>query len=186
MTQTDQSAWDEFYGIYWKPVHRVALQAGLSHADAQEVVQNTFIKVAKNIRNFEYDPGKGKFRNWLCLIAKQQAANLFRKSKPQNDISETEIRRLPDGANDWDVIWNREEEKHLLAIVLARVKTKVKPEQFQIFYAHCIKGLGTKEVAELQDVSANKVYLAKHRVLPIFEDELKQVKQDEGGVSGSD
>jgi RNA polymerase sigma-70 factor (ECF subfamily) len=165
----------------------VALQTGLSHADAQEVVQNTFIKVAKNIRNFEYDPNKGKFRNWLCLIAKQQVANLFRKAKPQNNISETEIRRLPDGANEWDAIWNREEEKHLLAIVLARVKTKVNPEQFQIFYAHCIKGMGTKEVAELQDVSANKVYLAKHRVMPIFEDELKQVNKDEdarGLVSG--
>jgi len=186
MTQIDQAAWDEFYGIYWKLVLRVALQTGLSHADAQEVVQNTFIKVAKNIRNFEYDPNKGKFRNWLCLIAKQQAANLFRKAKPQNNISETEMRRLPDRANEWDAIWNREEEKHLLAIVLARVKTKVKPEQFQIFYAHCIKGLGTKEVAELQDVSANKVYLAKHRVLPIFEDELKQVKQDGDEVPKAD
>lgn len=178
MTQIDQAAWDEFYGIYWKLVLRVALQTGLSHADAQEVVQNTFIKVAKNIRNFEYDPNKGKFRNWLCLIAKQQAANLFRKAKPQNNISETEMRRLPDRANEWDAIWNREEEKHLLAIVLARVKIKVNPEQFQIFYAHCIKGMGTKEVAELQDVSANKVYLAKHRVMPIFEDELKQVNID--------
>ncbi len=49
-------------------------------------MQNTFIKVSKNIRNFEYDPGKGKFRNWLCLIAKQQAANLFRKSEPKKDV----------------------------------------------------------------------------------------------------
>ncbi len=179
MTQTDQDAWDEFYEIYWKLVHSVALKAGLSHADAQEVVQNTFIKVAKNIRNFEYDPGKGKFRNWLCLIARQQAANLFRKSGPGKDVSDTEIQRLPDKTNDWDAIWNKEEEKHLLAIVLAQVKTKVKPKQFQIFYAHCIKGLGAKEVTELQDVSANEVYLAKHRIMPIFEDELKQVKQDE-------
>ena len=142
-------------------------------------MQNTFIKVSKNIRNFEYDPGKGKFRNWLCLITKQQAANLFRKSEPKKDVSDTEIQRLPDKANDWDAIWDKEEEKHLLAIVLARVKTKVKPKQFQIFCAHCIKGLGAKEVTALQDVSANEVYLAKHRVMPIFEEELKLVKQDE-------
>ena len=63
--------------------------------------------------------------------------------------------------------------------MLARVKTKVKPKQFQAFCAHCIKRLGAKEVTALQDVSANEVYLAKHRVMPIFEEELKLVKQDE-------
>ena len=156
----------------------MALQAGLSHADAQEVVQNTFIKVAKNIRKFDYDPRKGKFRNWLCLIAKQQAANLFRQSPAKKDVSDTEIRRLPDQANDWDAIWDEEEQKHLQVIVLARLKRKVSEKNFQIFCAHCIKGLGVKEVTELQNVSANEVYLAKNRLMPIFESELKLVQEE--------
>ena len=192
MTQMDQDAWKEFYAIYCKLVFNVALQAGLSHADAEEVVQNTFIKVGKNIQKFEYDPHKGKFRNWLCLIAKQQAANLFRKpssnvssSGRSKAISDAEIQCLPDKANDWDAIWDEEEKRHLLAIALARAKTKVNPKQFRVFYAHCIKGLGTKEVIGLLEVSANEVYLAKHRVMPIFEDELRQVQQDENERDGS-
>ena len=32
------------------------------------------------------------------------AANLFRKSEPKKDVSNTEIQRLPDKANDWDAI----------------------------------------------------------------------------------
>ena len=116
MTKTDQHAWDEFYAIYWKLVHSVALQAGLSHADAQEVVQNTFIKVAKNIKKFEYDPRKGKFRNWLCLIAKQQTANLFRKSGPKKDVSDTELNRLPDKVNDWDAISSSEKFASTIAV----------------------------------------------------------------------
>ena len=120
----------------------------------------------------------------MCLIAKQQAANLFRKSVHTRDVSDTEIRRLPDKANDWDTIWNVEEQKHLQIIALAQLKTKVSKKDFRIFLAHCIKGLGTKEVTELQDVSANEVYLAKHRVLPKFEDELRQAQQGEGERGG--
>jgi len=179
MTQTDQIAWDEFYKIYWKLVHSVALKAGLSHADAQEVVQNTFIKIGKNIRNFEYDPRKGKFRNWLCLIAKQQAANLFMKSSPQNNISDTEVNRLPDTANDWETIWDTEERRHLQSIALSGLKTKVSNKDFRIFYAHCIEGLKTNEVVEQQNVTANEVYIAKHRLTPIYESELKLALDDE-------
>ncbi len=179
MTQTDQVAWNEFYAIYWKLVYSVALQAGLSHSDAQEVLQNTFAKVAKNIRKFDYDPSRGKFRNWLCLIAKQQAANLFRKSGPTRDASDTEIRRLPDKANDWDTIWDLEEQKHLQSIALAGLKTKVSKKDFKIFCAHCIEGLKTNEVVERHTVTANEVYLAKHRVRPIFESELKLAQNSE-------
>ena len=100
MTQTDQIAWDEFYKIYWKLVHSVALKAGLSHVDAQEVVQNTFIKVAKNIGKFEYDPRKGKFRNWLCLIAKQQAAGASHNRNIAPYLQEIATRR----ADPWCVL----------------------------------------------------------------------------------
>ena len=179
MPQTDQDAWDKFYAIYWKLVYKVALQAGLNHADAQEVVQNTFVKVAKNIQDFDYDPVKGKFRNWLCLIAKQQAINLFRRSEPQSKGLDLEVRQLPDKANNWDRIWDEEEKKHLLAIVLTRVRDKLKPKQYEIFHGHCIKGMGVKEVAELQGVTPNDVYVTKHRVMPIFEEALKRAQQSE-------
>ena len=80
-TNSDTRSWSEFYNLYWKLVYSVALKAGLSETDAEDVVQETFLKVSKSIKKFEYDPSKGRFRSWLCLITKQQVANHYRKAK---------------------------------------------------------------------------------------------------------
>ena len=41
------------------------MKAGLTQVEAQEVVQETVIAVAKNIANFKRDPQRGSFKAWL-------------------------------------------------------------------------------------------------------------------------
>jgi len=43
----DQQSWREFFDTYWKLIYSVAIQAGLSDAEAQDVVQDTLVSVAK-------------------------------------------------------------------------------------------------------------------------------------------
>jgi RNA polymerase sigma-70 factor (ECF subfamily) len=136
--------------------------------------------VSKHIKKFEYDPRKGRFRNWLCLITKQQVANYYRKSKklPElpsfwNEDPDKPFTEIPDPTNQWDEIWEAEDRKHTMHLALTRLKDKVKPKPYQIFLAHCIKGLPVKKVTELLEVSANEVYLAKSRVMPLFEEEVR-------------
>ena len=47
-TNSDTRSWSEFYDLYWKLVYSVALKSGLSSTDAEDVVQETFLKVSKN------------------------------------------------------------------------------------------------------------------------------------------
>ena len=179
-TNSDTRSWSEFYDLYWKLVYSVALKAGLSPVDAEDAVQETFLKVSKHIKKFNYDPRKGRFRNWLCLITKQQVANHFRKVNklPElpgfwNEDPDKPFTEIPDPTNQWDEIWEAEDRKHTMHLALTRLKDKVKPKPYQIFLAHCIKGMAVKEVSELLEVSDNEVYLAKSRVMPMFEEEIK-------------
>ena len=179
-TNSDTRSWSEFYDLYWKLVYSVALKAGLSPVDAEDAVQETFLKVSKHIKKFNYDPRKGRFRNWLCLITKQQVANHFRKANklPElpafwNEDPEKPFTEIPDPTDQWDEIWEAEDRKHTMHLALTRLKDKVKPKPYQIFLAHCIKGMAVEEVSELLEVSANEVYLAKSRVMPMFEEEIK-------------
>jgi RNA polymerase sigma-70 factor (ECF subfamily) len=56
----------------------VARKAGLNDAEADEVVQETLIAVAKKISEFEHARNRGSFRKWLY-----QQARLFERALKQ-------------------------------------------------------------------------------------------------------
>src|ERR1700682_6240928 len=64
----DQESWSDFFRSYWRLIYEVALKAGLTDAEAQEVVQETVISVAKQMPGFRYDAARGKFKGWLLQI----------------------------------------------------------------------------------------------------------------------
>ena len=68
----DQQSWREFYEIYWRLIHSVAVKAGLSNAEAHDAVQETIISVAKTMPEFKADPAAGSFKNWLLVITRRR------------------------------------------------------------------------------------------------------------------
>src|SRR6059036_3519090 len=52
----DHDSWQDFFNTYWKLVYGVAMKAGLTDQEAQEVVQETVITVSRRIAEFKYDP----------------------------------------------------------------------------------------------------------------------------------
>src|SRR5437016_802251 len=66
----DQASWQDFFDTYWQLIYNVAIKAGLTDTEAQEVVQETIIAVAKNIGDFKTDPGHGSFGAWLMQLTR--------------------------------------------------------------------------------------------------------------------
>ena len=75
----DQQSWQEFFDAYWKLIYSVALKAGLSDAEAQEVVQETVISVAKKMPEFKADPAVGSFKSWLLTLTRWRITDQMRK-----------------------------------------------------------------------------------------------------------
>src|SRR5262245_30764292 len=71
----DSSSWNEFYRLYRQLVYGCARRSGLAHADAEEVTQEIFKRVAETIHELDYDPQRGKFRSWLMTLARWRIAN---------------------------------------------------------------------------------------------------------------
>ena len=61
----DQESWRQFFDTYWKLIYGVAIKSGLTHPEAQDVVQETVISVCKSMQNFKADPAYGSFKAWL-------------------------------------------------------------------------------------------------------------------------
>ena len=66
----DQESWAEFFNTYWRLIYSAALKAGRNEAQAQDVVQDTIIVVAKKIKDFTYDRAIDSFKGWLLYLTR--------------------------------------------------------------------------------------------------------------------
>src|SRR5215470_5738405 len=79
----DQTSWQEFFDTYWPLIYNVATKTGLSDAEAQDVVQETVIAVARKIGEFKADPAHGSFSAWLMQLTRWRIADQFRKRQKE-------------------------------------------------------------------------------------------------------
>ena len=181
----DRKHWQEFFDGYWKLIYSAARKSGLTDAEAQEVVQETIITVAKNIEKLKYDPAIGSFKGWLLQITRWRIVDQFRKREPGNaksprgaeDRLTATIDRVPDSGVDLDAVWEAEWKENLLEGAIARVKKKVDPKQFQIFDCYVRKECPAQKVAEQLRVSVGQVYLARHLVGAVLKKEIKALEK---------
>ncbi len=182
----DRKHWQEFFDGYWRLIYSAARKSGLTDAEAQEVVQETVITVAKNIEKLKYDPNRGSFKGWLLQITRWRIVDQFRKREPGNakaprttdDRLTATIERVPDaGVADIDAVWEAEWKENLFEGAIARVKKKVDAKQFQIFDCYVRKEWPAQKVAAQLKVSVGQVYLARHRVGAALKKEIRALEK---------
>ena len=184
----DQRRWQEFFDTYWKLIYSAGRQSGLTDTEAQEVVQETVITVAKTIDKLKYDPAIGSFKGWLLQITRWRIADQFRKREPRNvkrprspeDRATATIERVPDShVVDLAAVWEAEWKENLFEAAIARVKKQIEPRQFQIFDCYVRKEWPAQKVAERLRVNVGQVYLARHRVGALLKKEIRALEKME-------
>ena len=178
----DQQNWQEFFETYWRLIYGVARQSGLTDAEAQDVVQETVITVAKNITKYEREAGS--FKAWLLHTTRWRIADQFRKREPATAKSPTRgssrgtatIDRVPDGF-DLRATWDTEWQQHVFQAALQRVKRKVDAKHYQIFDCLVVKQWSASKVASSLCVSIAQVYIVKHRLSAQLKKEVALVEK---------
>lgn len=183
----DQKSWLEFFDTYWKLIYGVARQVGLSDAEAQDVVQETLLAVAKKMGQFKTDPSYGSFKSWLLLITRRRINDQFRRRPPRGNVTRVRsdatprtatLERLPDPATPaLETIWQEEWEQNLVELALEKVKQLVSSKQFLLFYQQTFKEWSAQKVAKQYGVSLARVYMAKYRVSRVLKRELKKLEK---------
>lgn len=75
---TRERAFTEMVESYKEPLYWKIRRIVISHEDADDVLQNTFVKAWLNLDTFE---GKAKLSTWLYRIAVNEAIDFLRKKK---------------------------------------------------------------------------------------------------------
>jgi len=181
----DDESWQDFFNTYWKLIYTFALRSGLQDAEAQDVVQETVISVAKHMPDFKYDRSRGSFKSWLLRLTSWRIADQHRKRKREAAVMEPVerggestpwIAKVPDPANPGERIWEEEWERNLTEAALQQLKTKVKPKQYQIFDFYVLKRWPVRKVTATLGVSVGQVYLVRHRLTNLLKKEIRALE----------
>ena len=183
----DQQSWQEFFDTYWRLIYGVAVQAGLSDAEAQEVVQETVLSVARAMGEFRVGSAYGSFKSWLLQIMRRRIADQFRKRDPHlwklatsaDDTPHTAtIERVPDPMSlVGDEVWDEQWRRNLGEIALTRVKQRTSPKQWLLFQHFVLMELPAREVALKCRVSLAQVYMAKYRLAAQIKKEVRRLER---------
>jgi len=154
----DVSAFEQLVKRYDRNVFRIANHITHSREDAEDVVQEAFLKAYSNLEKFQE---QSKFYTWLVRIAVNEALMKLRKRRPgfvslDEDVK-TEDDSLPREVADWspnpEQLYNQEE----LRDILSRTIQGLPPTFRTVFVLRDVEGLSTEETAEALDLSVPAV-----------------------------
>ncbi len=184
----DQASWQDFFDTYWKLIYNVALKGGLSEVEAQEVVQETMISIAKHMPGFKYDPAIGSFKGWLLKMTRWRITDQLRKRGSTAEwpsvshdtaTGDHAVEQVVDPASqDWNAVWDAEWRRNLFDAAIARVKRRCDPQKYQMFDLYVNKEWSPAKVAGAFGVSIAQVYLAKHRVTEMIAEEVRRLEME--------
>jgi RNA polymerase sigma-70 factor (ECF subfamily) len=151
----DVSAFEELVRRYDRNVFRIANHITHNREDAEDVVQDAFLKAYENLNQFQ---GQSKFYTWLVRIAVNEALMKLRRIKPGRVVSldedvKTEEDSLPREVADWspnpEQQYNQAELREILTKTIQGLPTSFRT----VFVLRDVEGLSTEETAEALDLS---------------------------------
>ncbi len=156
----DREEFSKLVDAYSGPIYRLALKMLGIPTDAEDVLQNTFLKAFQHLKDFE---GRSSLSTWLYRIASNEALMLIRKQRPEVSLSdaapEDDDHRdyFPERFTDWCCL---PEEEFLSSESTAALDRAVRrlPETLRIvFILRDIEGLSIQETSETLDLSESAV-----------------------------
>lgn len=160
-----ESLYDEYFNLLYGYIFGMIR----SHTQAQEIVQDTFIKVWLHRSKIDSELS---FKAWLYKIAKNQLLNDIKKnySDPvfEDYLAHCENHNLtaqPD--HDFDL--------ELFRIALVKAKQKLSPRQVLVFEMCKEAGFPATEVAQKLNITEASVYNYLSQSLSILRNEMKEL-----------
>ena len=149
-------------------IYRLALRLTGNTQDAEDVVQETFIKAYNNLEKFE---GRSKVSTWLYRIATNEALMMLRKRKDgithiDEGVETDEGEIMPIQIVDWCCLPEKEIMTDETRQMLKKAAMQLSDSNRAAFLLRDVEGLSTQDAAAALDISesALKVRLMRARM----------------------
>jgi RNA polymerase sigma-70 factor (ECF subfamily) len=154
----DPAAFETLTNRYERRIFRLALNITQNREDAEDVMQEAFLKAFEHIAGFQ---GNSRFYTWLVRIAVNQALMKLRKRRPNvvslDEDIQTEDDLIPREVEDWGPTPEQRYKQTELGEILSKVIAQLDPGFRVVFQLRDIEELSTEETAEVLDLSVPAV-----------------------------
>jgi len=150
---SDEGAFEELVQRHEDRVYRITMAITGNQQDAEEAMQDTFLKVHKHLGNFRRT---SKFSTWLTRIAVNEALQVRRRQRVTESLDEltsTDEGMVPKQLQDWhddpEKIYTKQQMREIVEQAIQSL-----PSQYrEAFVLRDVQGLTTEEAAEALGIS---------------------------------
>lgn len=148
--------------LYWQ-IRSIVL----NHADADDVLQNTFIKVFKNIDGFK---GESQLFSWMYRIATNEALSYIKQKAKKQGLTHTDYQEKVVENLKADVYFEGDEIQLKLQQAIATLPEKQK----LVFNMKYFQELKYEEISSILDTSVGGLKASYHLAVKKLEQYLKK------------
>jgi RNA polymerase sigma-70 factor (ECF subfamily) len=155
----DVPAFEQLVGRYDRKLLRIAQHVTHNREDAQDAVQEAFLKAFQHLAQFRED---SQFSTWLIRITVNQSLMKLRKQRSVREVSldedfQTDGDILPIEVADWAPNPEERYRTSELRDILAKMLEDLQPILRTVFVLRDIEGLSIVQTAEVLDLSHTAV-----------------------------
>ena len=182
----DDGAWRDFDGRYGDVILRFCCRSGLQLPDAEDVRQLVMLRLSHALVTFEYSPERGRFRNYLGRIVKNEIARKMGRPRAARERV-VDLGEEVDGPPDLDAAaserWEQEWMHHHLRLGMRRIRQTYEPRSVQIF-ERLLEGDSVSQVARNFGTSEQAVHKIKQRIRNMLKRIIASQVRTEEGLGG--
>ena len=165
--KTQRTAFGEVVKAYSEQLYWQIRRMVLSHDDANDLLQNTFVKAWSNLHYFR---GEAKLSTWLYRIALNECLNFLNKQRAQNQLSIDEAEAAALNKLESDPYFDGDQTQLLFEKAIQKLPEK----QRMVFNLKYFQEMKYEEISEILGTSVGALKASYHNAVKKIEDFLNQ------------
>lgn len=154
---------EALYRQYSPKMYGVCLRYANHTEDAEDILQEGFIKVYRNISRFR---GDGSFEGWIRRIFVNTAIEHYRKTAHMHPVTEQQEQNVTD--REWTAF------DKMAAKDLVRLIQTLSPGYRTVFNLYVVEGYTHKEIADMMGISEGTSKSQLARAKAILQEKIKK------------
>ena len=165
--QTREKAFRELISLYKERLYWHVRKIVISHDDTDDVLQNTFIKIYKNIGKFKQE---SKLFSWMYRIATNEAITFINKRNKERKVDISEVQEQIVSTLESDIYFSGEEVQEILQKAIASLPQK----QQLVFNMKYFDNMKYTEISEILGTSVGALKASYFHAVKKIESYIKK------------